>query len=95
MQRGSGEVRPLKTDYPFEETDIFDEREYPAAFFVEQKYAHDQTNWWIPNRACVEGMLRSSGFAIVDQPEQEVYICRKAEPEFAQPKLTVRIESSS
>jgi tRNA (mo5U34)-methyltransferase len=46
-------------------------------YFVEKKYAEDPTNWWIPNRACVEAMLRSSGFRIVDHPEDEVYICRK------------------
>jgi tRNA (mo5U34)-methyltransferase len=44
--------------------------------FIEHSYAHDWTNWWIPNRACVEAMLRSSGFAIESQPEEEVYICR-------------------
>jgi tRNA (mo5U34)-methyltransferase len=48
-------------------------------YFVEKRYAHDPTNWWIPNRACVEAMLRSSGFVIVDHPEDEVYICRRGE----------------
>ena len=45
--------------------------------FVERRYSNDPTNWWIPNRACVEAMLRSSGFEIVDHPEEEVYICRR------------------
>ena len=27
---------------------------------------HDPTNWWVPNRACAEAMLRSSGFAITE-----------------------------
>jgi tRNA (mo5U34)-methyltransferase len=48
-------------------------------FFVENCYSGDWTNWWIPNRACVEGMLRSSGFEIVEHPEAEVYICRRRE----------------
>ena len=37
-----------------------------------------RTNWWIPNRACAEAMLRSAGFQIVDHPEDEVYICKEA-----------------
>src|SRR5436305_831538 len=37
----------------------------------------------IDNRACVEAMLRSAGFDIVDHPEDEVYICGKTtRPEF-------------
>jgi tRNA (mo5U34)-methyltransferase len=45
--------------------------------FIEHKYADDPTNWWAPNRACVEAMLRSAGFAITAHPEEEVYLCRK------------------
>jgi tRNA (mo5U34)-methyltransferase len=46
-------------------------------FFVEKSYSHDPTNWWIPNRACTEAMLRSAGFEITDRPEDEVYICKR------------------
>jgi tRNA (mo5U34)-methyltransferase len=45
-------------------------------YFVEHEYAGDPTNWWIPNRACAEAMLRSAGFAIEAHPEEEVYLCR-------------------
>jgi tRNA (mo5U34)-methyltransferase len=48
-------------------------------YFVEKRYSHDPTNWWIPNRACSEAMLRSAGFEIVDHPEEEVYICKRGE----------------
>jgi tRNA (mo5U34)-methyltransferase len=44
--------------------------------FVERSYAGDPTNWWIPNHACAEAMLRSAGFALVGHPEPEVYVCR-------------------
>jgi tRNA (mo5U34)-methyltransferase len=47
-------------------------------YFVEHKYAQDPTNWWIPNRACAEAMLRSAGFHILEHPEEEVFICRVA-----------------
>jgi tRNA (mo5U34)-methyltransferase len=77
MQRGSKRVPELKEDYPFSETEIFDEEDFPRMAFIEQCYSGDCTNWWIPNRACVEAMLRSSGFDIVEHPEDEVYICRR------------------
>jgi tRNA (mo5U34)-methyltransferase len=76
MQRGSKELMELQDDYPFWETSIFENDAYPKMYFVEKRYSHDPTNWWIPNRACVEAMLRSAGFEIVDHPEDEVYLCR-------------------
>lgn len=76
MQRGSSEAVRLEDDYEFGETGIFEDARYPRLHFVEDSYAHDETNWWIPNRACVEAMLRSAGFAIVARPEDEVYLCR-------------------
>lgn len=79
MQRGSAEVTPLEADYPFSEERIFDEAGYPRLHFVEHSYSHDPTNWWVPNRACAEAMLRSAGFEIVNHPEPEVYICHRRE----------------
>jgi tRNA (mo5U34)-methyltransferase len=83
MQRGSGQVLPLEEDYPFEERELFRESGYPKCYFVEREYAHDWTNWWIPNRACAEAMLRAAGFAIEVRAEDEVYICRRAEIPYA------------
>ncbi|HYO82016.1 MAG TPA: TIGR04290 family methyltransferase [Bryobacteraceae bacterium] len=79
MQRGSPDVATLEEDYHFWETEIFDKPDFPKMFFVEKNYSGDWTNWWIPNRACVEAMLRSSGFDIIEHPEAEVYICRRRE----------------
>jgi tRNA (mo5U34)-methyltransferase len=81
MQRGSVEVEALADDYPFSETAVFDRPGYPRLHFVERCYAADGTNWWIPNRACVEAMLRSAGFEITAHPEEEVFICRRRERE--------------
>jgi len=75
LMRGPSEVSSLKDDYPFSDTDIFLRKGYPLMYFIENKYAEDPTNWWIPNRACVEAMLRSAGFSIMQCPEDEVYIC--------------------
>lgn len=79
MQRGSKSVFPVEDNYPFSETEIFAKEDFPRMHFIEHHYSGDCTNWWIPNRACVEAMLRSSGFDIVDHPEEEVYICRRRE----------------
>ena len=83
MQRGSKHVLPLEADYPFEETSIFFETGFPTLHFVEREYSHDWTNWWVPNRACTEAMLRSAGFAIDKRIEEEVYLCRKSERSYA------------
>ena len=81
MQRGSREVVQPAEDYDFNEPAPFDEPGYPKMHFIEHRYSHDETNWWVPNRACVEAMLRSSGFAIEAQPEDEVYLCRRRDVE--------------
>jgi len=79
MQRGDPAVLAVADDYPFQETAVFNESGYPRMHFVEKSYAGDPTNWWIPNRACVEAMLHSAGFTILDHPENEVYICGRGE----------------
>ncbi|MER9894837.1 TIGR04290 family methyltransferase [Mesorhizobium sp. M0119] len=79
MQRGSTNVPALEQNYHFWTHDLFDRPEFPKLHFIEHRYADDPTNWWIPNRACTEAMLRSAGFEIVLQPEQEVYFCRTAD----------------
>lgn len=76
MQRGSNDILPVDPDYDFYSKMHFDAPGYPKMHFIENRYSHDETNWWAPNRACVEAMLRSSGFAIDSQPEDEVYLCR-------------------
>lgn len=75
MLRGSPNVKQWEKNYHFSNTDIFSDPDYPAMYFVEESYADDQTNWWIPNRAAAEAMLRSSGLEILDHPEQDTWIC--------------------
>jgi tRNA (mo5U34)-methyltransferase len=85
MQRGSRTVPAIADDYPFSETAIFDKPGYPKMHFVENHYSQDWTNWWIPNRACVEAVLRSSGFKVESNPEHEVFVCRVDEGVNPQP----------
>jgi tRNA (mo5U34)-methyltransferase len=77
MQRGSDEVERLEPNYDFWTFGLFDRPGVPKLHLIEQRYADDPTVWWIPNRACVEAMLRSAGFIVVDHPETEVYLCRR------------------
>jgi len=77
MQRGSDVVWELEEDYGFWNDSIFHYAGFPAMYFIEQRYAGDPSNWWIPNRACAEAMLRSAGFEILQHPEDEVYLCRR------------------
>jgi tRNA (mo5U34)-methyltransferase len=77
MLRGSADIEPVAEDYPIKARTHFDRPGYPRLHFVEHRYAGDPTNWWVPNRACCEAMLRSSGFAIEEQVEEEVFVCRR------------------
>jgi len=77
MLRGSQGSIPVEPDYAFWEREIFDHPAWPKLHFVEKEYAHDWTNWWIPNRACAEAMLRSAGFDPRPIPQTEVYVCRR------------------
>jgi tRNA (mo5U34)-methyltransferase len=79
MQRGSARVSPVAEDYPFSEWDIFNDPHFPQVSFVEHRYAGDPTNWFVPNKAAMDAMLRSSGFIIEQNPEREVYLCRRGE----------------
>ncbi|MCR0982859.1 TIGR04290 family methyltransferase [Roseomonas populi] len=79
MQRGATDAMAPADDYPFTETAHFDDPAYPKLHFIEKRYSNDPTNWWAPNAAAAEAMLRSAGFAILEHPEQEVYLCRRVE----------------
>lgn len=79
LLRGAMETMNVAGDFPFWEQEIFERDEFPRMYFVENRFANDPTNWWIPNRSCFEAMLRSAGFEILDHPEDEVFICRRGE----------------
>jgi len=77
MQRGARSVADVAPNYDFSEVEHFEQSGYPRLHFIEHRYANDPTNWWVPNRACTEAMLRASGFEILSRPEEEVYMCRR------------------
>ena len=52
---------------------------WPKLHVVEHAYCGDWTNWFVPNAAAAQAMLRASGFDVVEKVEQEVYLCRRRE----------------
>jgi tRNA (mo5U34)-methyltransferase len=75
MERGSSDQTSIAADYPITERDIFFDERFPRMYFIENAYAGDGTNWWIPNPGCTQALLRSVGLAVVEHPCHEVYVC--------------------
>lgn len=73
---GSPETRRVDQNYAFGSRAPFEDDAFPRLHFIEHRYADDETNWWIPNLACAEAMLRSAGFTIVGHPVPEVWLCQ-------------------
>jgi tRNA (mo5U34)-methyltransferase len=48
---------------------------WPKMAFIEHAFVGDETNWWAPNHAGVEAMLRSSGMRVTGHPAHEMYLC--------------------
>jgi tRNA (mo5U34)-methyltransferase len=48
---------------------------WPRMAFLEHPFAGDETNWWAPNHAGVEAMLRASGMRVIQRPAHEMYLC--------------------
>jgi tRNA (mo5U34)-methyltransferase len=67
---------PCNLDWP--ERDAMRDPGWPKLAFIEHRFGGDPTNWWAPDRACTEAMLRSAGMRIVGRPEPETYL---AEPD--------------
>jgi len=48
---------------------------WPRMAFIEERMSGDPTNWWAPDHACVEAMLRSAGFRVRERVAHETYLC--------------------
>lgn len=80
MIRGGPERAAVPADAPISERAMFEAPGFPCMYFIEHRYAGDPTNWWVPNEAGMEAMLRSAGMRTVDHPFTEMWICEPAEP---------------
>lgn len=65
---------------------------WPTMAFIEHEFAGDPTNWWAPNHAAVEAMLRSSGMRVVGRPGHEIYLCEPDHDATAWPRARGRAE---
>jgi tRNA (mo5U34)-methyltransferase len=54
---------------------------WPRMAFIEHALEEDPTNWWAPDHACVEAMIRSAGFQVRERPGHEIYVCEPDERE--------------
>ncbi len=48
---------------------------WPKMAFIEDRFAGDPTNWWVPNHAAIVGMLRTAGMRVASRPGHEIYLC--------------------
>jgi tRNA (mo5U34)-methyltransferase len=69
------EVAETPYDLDFNDRESLHERGWPKLAFLENRMANDPTNWFVPNHAACEAMLRSAGMKIVGHPMDETYLC--------------------
>ncbi len=67
----------IPPDLPFDQRERVAEPGWPRAAFIERSLAGDGTNWWAPDEACVEAMLRSAGLRVLGSPAREVFVCER------------------
>jgi len=65
----------LPEDVPIEGREALAAPGWPRAAFIERHLAGDPTNWWAPDDACVQAMLRSAGMRVLATPAHEIYVC--------------------
>jgi tRNA (mo5U34)-methyltransferase len=69
------EVLETPPDLPLDERRRLLEPGWPSMAFVEGRMAGDPTNWWVPNLACNEALLRSAGLRVTARPGDEMFCC--------------------
>lgn len=72
------EVVTAPANVGFNDRDLLLQPGWPSMSFVEHRLADDPTNWWVPNRAAVEAMLRSAGLRVTARPDEDVYVCERS-----------------
>jgi tRNA (mo5U34)-methyltransferase len=75
------EAPPASTGgHGIDERGVFLDPGWPRMAFVEHDFAGDPTNWWVPNPACVEALLRDVGLTVTSRPGPELYLCAPTGP---------------
>jgi len=74
-----GEDYQPPPDFGLMQRELMTDPDWPKMSFIEHALERDATNWWAPNAACVEALLRTAGFRVLDRPEHEFWLCEPAE----------------
>jgi len=83
MTAPGDEVFPVSENYGLEQRSVMQNPGWPRMAFIEHRLADDPTNWWAPNHACVEALLRAAGYADISRIAHEIYSCRVSpKPEY-------------
>jgi tRNA (mo5U34)-methyltransferase len=69
------QVYPDTVDHPITRREPLLDPGWPKMAFIEHKFSGDPTNWWVPNHAGIEAMLRSAGLRVTARPDSEIYVC--------------------
>ena len=77
---GEDVLRPPES-FELDERALLKQPGWPAMAFIERALEDDPTNWWAPNHACVEALVRAAGFTVTARPGHEIYVC---EPDFTE-----------
>jgi tRNA (mo5U34)-methyltransferase len=78
-------------DLPITERAALSRPGWPQMAFIEHRLAGDPTNWWAPNHAAVEALLRSAGLKVTARPGHELYLC-EPDPDNPSPVTTWNAE---
>lgn len=71
---GGDDICDTPADLDFADRGALSDPAWPRMAFIEKRLAGDPTNWWVPNPACVEALLRSSGLTL-KKICREFYLC--------------------
>jgi tRNA (mo5U34)-methyltransferase len=89
---GSAVFDETSVDRDIDDRDAFSHPGWPKMAFIEHQFSGDPTNWWAPNHAACEAMLRSSGLRVVSRPGHEMYVCEPCESSEVWPRTRGRGE---
>ena len=96
LTMAGGDALTPPPDLALEERDLLLEPGWPKLAFVEQQLASDPTNWWAPNEAAVEAMLRSAGLRVRAHAGHELYVAEPvAEPEWQRAARRAELDSAT
>ena len=86
-------AEPLQTprDVDIDDREQLRRPGWPTMAFVEHHLANDPTNWWVPDAAAVEAMVRTTGLKVVGRPGHEVWLCERERASYHGPELDAAV----